>query len=326
MHRLILFLFCGLTLAVIWLHPDQSALLRDPRVNFRPLARAEGLSPAPGLVVEGAWQLRAHHEWFGGYSALVSDGDGLFTAVSDQGKKLDFTDPSLGPPRTLMSEMFPTLSGPKELRDAESMTRDPVTGRFWIGYEFRNAILRYDSDMDVNAGARPEAMRRWPHNEGPEALARLADGRFIVLSEGGTAPDGRRGAALLFPGDPAKGAWPMSFRLDLPWGYAPSDMTALPDGRVLIVARKLVFPFPPRFAVKLLLADPATIRSGQAWRWNELAELHSPVPIDNYEGITVVPGNDGSVMIWLISADNLMATQRTLLLKLRWDPTATAQR
>lgn len=326
MRRLILFLFCGLTLAVTWLHPDQSALLRDPRVAFLPLPGAEGLSPAPGLVVERAWQLRAHHEWFGGYSALASDGDDRFTTVSDKGTRLDFTDPSLGPPRTRMSDMFSVLSGPKELRDSESMTREAATGEVWIGYEYRNAVLRYDRDMVPRAGASPSAMRRWPYNEGPEALTRLADGRFIVLSEGGVAPEGRGGAALLFPGDPAEGARPMSFRLDLPLGFAPSDMAALPDGRVLILARRLVFPFPPRFAAKLLLADPATIRRGRAWPWRELAELKSPVPIDNFEGITVVPRADGGLTIWLISDDNMMATQRTLLLKLRWDPTFADKR
>jgi hypothetical protein len=291
-----------------------------------PLADAAGFSPAPGLVVEGAWQLRSTHFWFGGYSALVADNGGLLTAVSDIGARLDFTDPAQGVPQVSISRIFRDLSGPKELRDAEAMTRDPATGRFWIGYEFRNAILRYDADMQVDAGVRPGAMRNWPDNAGAEALTRLADGRFIVLSEGGTAPDGHAGAALLFPGDPAEGALPIPFRLALPSGYAASDMAALPDGRVLILARRLVFPIPPRFAIKLLLADPATIRSEQAWQWSELVQLKAPVPIDNYEGIAVVPRADGTVTIWLISDDNLMALQRTLLLKLRWDPTVANER
>ena len=49
-----------------------------------------------------------------------------------------------------------------------------------------------------------------------------------------------------------------------------------------------------------------------------LAEFGNAIPRDNYEGIAVTTDDDGQ-FVWLISDDNFMAIQRTLLLKLRWD-------
>ena len=48
-----------------------------------------------------------------------------------------------------------------------------------------------------------------------------------------------------------------------------------------------------------------------------LAELGKSIPRDNYEGLTLTEDADGQ-HVWLISDDNFMSFQRTLLLKLRW--------
>ena len=49
----------------------------------------------------------------------------------------------------------------------------------------------------------------------------------------------------------------------------------------------------------------------------DLAELGKTIPRDNYEGLTLTEDADGQ-HVWLISDDNFMSFQRTLLLKLRW--------
>ncbi len=66
-------------------------------------------------------------------------------------------------------------------------------------------------------------------------------------------------------------------------------MALLPDGRVLILFRGLKF-FPPGFAVRLALADPAEIRLGKVWHWQDVGAIESPVPMDNYEGLAVSGG------------------------------------
>ena len=73
----------------------------------------------------------------------------------------------------------------------------------WAGFERHNMIWRYRrADLAATASARPEPMRRWRANSGPEAMARLADGRFLVLGEGLNDRDATSDA-VLFDGDPA---------------------------------------------------------------------------------------------------------------------------
>ena len=167
-------------------------------------------------------------------------------------------------------------------------------------------------------------MRGWPGNAGPEAMARLADGRFIVLSEDPPRWFGRARAGLLFSDDPVEGAEAVEFEFRAPEGYAPSDLALLPDGRVLILARRVEWGLPPGFSNKLLVADPAEVRAGKPWPWRELADL-SALPSDNYEGLAIEAAMGGAVTLWLISDDNHATFQRTLLAKLAWRPNEKAR-
>ncbi|MDD3799832.1 MAG: esterase-like activity of phytase family protein, partial [Novosphingobium sp.] len=100
--------------------------------------------------------------------------------------------------------------------------------------------------------------------------------------------------------------------------YRPTDMAQLPDGRVLVLLRRLVWPMPPRFAGKIAIADPAEIRKDGTWTGKVAANLASPLPTDNFEGLAVETGEDGETIVWVISDDNTARSQRTILLKLRW--------
>jgi hypothetical protein len=60
------------------------------------------------------------------------------------------------------------------------------------------------------------------------------------------------------------------------------------------------------------------IRRGGEWRGTELASLDGTGLEENYEGLAIEPGPDGTLNAWLISDDNSAATQRTLLLRLQF--------
>jgi len=49
-------------------------------------------------------------------------------------------------------------------------------------------------------------------------------------------------------------------------------------------------------------------------------DLGPPLTLDNFEGLAVVPHGDGSVRFYLISDDNGISRQRTLLLAFDWTP------
>ncbi len=208
----------------------------------------------------------------------------------------------------------------KSNRDVESATLDPASGRLWIAQEGRNSIERHHLGSGREAFRQIPEMTNWPQNAGPEAMVRLSDGRFLVLCECTTSwfTSGRH-PALLFGGDPAEAAAAQGFTFAGANGYRPTDMAQLPDGRVLILARRLLWPIPARFAIKVLIADPAEISSGGVWQAREVADISSPWPVDNYEGIAIERMPDGTLIGWIMSDENEAISQRVLLLKVEID-------
>lgn len=269
--------------------------------------------------IVGAWVLDSAYPGFGGYSALVSLGGGRLFAASDTGRMLAFAPPGSAPTAPEMERFADRWQPNKFLVDIEGMTREPDSGRIWIAYEGSNAIERFERDFTGAKRIRPAAMREWPGNTGPETLLRLADGRFLVISESRGGWFGGAHPALLFPSDPVEGAEPIRFAFDSSDGFRPVDAAELPDGRVALLLRRFDW-LPPGFKTRVIVADPAKIREGAGWTGRSIAEISAGGPVENYEGIAAEPLADGAVRLWLISDDNRSVFQRSQLLELRWDP------
>jgi hypothetical protein len=201
------------------------------------------------------------------------------------------------------------------------MTVSPDGKQLWIGLERQNAIWRYgDPSAAADAGAAPAAMQKWPGNAGPEALVRLHDGRFLVLSEQARGPDGAENAhdALLFDRDPTDpAATVIRFGYRPPAGFDSTDAAELPDGRVLVINRR----FAPLdgFAAAVTVIDPRAIAPGAVLVGEEIARLAPPLSVDNMEGIAVTR-EAGRTIVWLVSDDNLSPLERTLLMKFALTP------
>jgi hypothetical protein len=173
------------------------------------------------LEPTGAWVLDSPNGSFGSYSALAALGDGTLLAASDKGSMLRFSPPGARAAQVRIGYFGQDGNRPKWRLDIESMTRDSASGSLWLGFEGDNRIERFDAGFRARATARPEAMRGWPSNDGPEAMVRLADGRFIVIAEGTHRWLGDEVPGLLFPSDPVTGAEPATFRFVSPAGYRP---------------------------------------------------------------------------------------------------------
>ena len=321
---LVLLVAIGLAPGLYW-RPSLPPPNRDQVAFAQALSLPKGagarIGGPTGPIVTGIWHLTSPNDDFGSYSALTMPEPGVLLAIGDQGKFLRIAVPPNARNDAAIHPVFPGSDEYKPLQDIESVTRDPATGRLWLGFEGRNAIVRTDAGFRDARLVRPQQMRNWPSNSGPEAMTRLSDGRFIVLSEALLAEGRTASMGLLFPGDPVEGASPRAFSFKPPEGYYPSDIALLPDGRAVILVRGVQLGLPPHFAVKLLLADPADIRPGQRWNWRSVADLGgNGVPYDNYEGIAVTGGeNGGPVTLWIVSDDNeARLIQRTLLLRLEW--------
>jgi len=316
---LIVLLAAALSPGLWW--RSASAPAGNPKSTLLIMTPIPATTPADwpaGLTVAGAWHIVGSTRKFGGYSAMLATDGGTLTAFSDSARTLRFTIPDSGRRMEFRFGSVGALGPGKYESDIEAATADPATGRRWFAYEVYNLIRRFDPGQAAPRAIAPAAMADWPENSGPEAMVRLADGRFIVLREGTAWLSSGARPGLLFPGDPVEGAKPLEFSFRPPIGYDPTDMAALPDGRVVILLRSLDPPLPPFFRTKLVVADPRSIAAGKPWPWVELATLHGAVPRDNYEGLAIVPDATG-VTMWLISDDNGTIFQRTLLLELRWE-------
>lgn len=318
MRRAAILALCAALLALSWWRSSLPAANTDKRVHFAALDVSAMPAPGPQLAVAGAWVLTGKGDDFGGYSALEALPTGHMLALSDRGRVLIFHDPARFAPFPHMGWLLGDDTQDKRAADIEDSTLDPARGILWVSYEQSNAIVRLGADRTGPRTVRPAAMRNWPENRGPEAMTRLIDGRFIILSESGHGWFDTAGPALLFPGDPVEGAQPETFLFSAPRFYRPTAMAELPDGRVLILVRRLLWPFPPRFSARLLIADPRAIRPGKVWTGVEIARFAAPVPVDNFEGLAVRPEAGGRIAIWVISDDNTALSQRTILLKLDW--------
>jgi hypothetical protein len=147
-------------------------------------------------------------------------------------------------------------------------------------------------------------------------MVRLKDGRFIVLSENGKGK-GDAKDALLFPGDPTDPAnVPVDFSYRPPEDYLPTDVAELPDGKLIVLNRH--FSFMDGFWAAITIIDPREIKPGAELQGEVVAEFRRPLNVDNMEGLSVTIEN-GQTILWLISDDNQISLQRTLLLKFALD-------
>jgi hypothetical protein len=263
----------------------------------------------------GAWELRSDNSDFGGISALVALNDGRFIGVSDAGALIGFGlsgDDRID--RPFIAALPGAFGGTVTYkdRDSEGIAYDASSGRVWVSYEHSHAIRRFPTSLArVDGLVRPQAMRSWSSNKGAEALVRLADGRFLAFAEGGSE-DGVY-PAIAFSGDPVEaGTTSFAFRYRPAEDYRVTDGTLLPDGRLLLLERRIGLPH--GFTAKLLLLDPASINQGATVSGTVIATLEPPLLVDNMEGITITREGE-RIIVWLISDNNFNAIQRTLLMK-----------
>lgn len=314
-------------LALSWVRSPPPAPVKDLKLTVTrlkmPPQRVLGAYLGP-FRMEQAWQLKSDNELFYGYSSMVPQPGGGILAFNDGGGILHFSPP--GAEKQVRPKVahvsFADKGHSKASQDVESTTHDPASGRYWVGLEGSNEIVRLDAGLKETARVAPRLMKGWGLNTGPEAMARLADGRFVTIREiTRSLWEPRLHEAVLFDGDPIEHPAGHRFLFDAPDNFSVVDMALMPDGRALILMRRLLWVAPLRFAGRIVIADTAQIRPGKVWRSIQLASLASVLPVDNFEAIGVVPRPDGRIGVWVMSDDNRMrAMQRTLLWKLSADP------
>ena len=298
---------------------DRPFVLRTTRVVLDPANPAH--IRLGKLVFLGGVALSADVPAFGGFSSLSVRGD-RFTLLSDGGTIVRFRMGSDWHPHHATYQNLPGGPGTgwqKQDRDSESMTSDP-DGRIWVGFERWNAIGRYAPGFTrMERLVQPRSMADWDDNGGAESMVRLRDGRFVVIAEQRRDGHGMKTAreGLVFAQDPTTDPRPVfRFTYQAPRHYDPSDITELPDGRLLVLNRRFALPF--AFSAKLAIVKKTDLKPGGNMRVHEIAAIAAPLTSDNYEGLAITREGD-STIVWLVSDDNQTSLQRSLLLKFRLD-------
>jgi hypothetical protein len=270
------------------------------------------------LTLLSAFQLESKDKRFGGLSGLSIGADGKLYAVSDRGywlsagmqmdpngTLLDLTDWRIAP--ILTTTNTPVTGG---LRDAEALAQ-ARDGSFLVAFEGVHRIWRYSPPPKTFESTPvsvqiPSAVAQAPSNGGIEALATLADGRLLIITEELENADGSVKAWVLDDGQftelsylPAK-------------GFRVTDCAALNNGDVLVLERRYV-PF-GILSARLTRIKAGSLRPGAKLAGKELLKLEQPLAVENFEGIAVQQTSNGT-MIFIVSDDNYSSFQQTLLLQ-----------
>jgi len=286
---------------------------------MRPSLAALTVRPAtPGeerrlgaLVFLKGWHLSSRDTRFGGISAMHVEGNEVL-ALSDTASVLRFPLPRRAGALPLRIERFPRGPGSglsKGDRDIEAIVA--ADGQVWALYEGRNQIWRYRrGNWQAEAAQEMLGLSR---RRGPEAMARLADGRFLVVADDRPAEDGTV-PLLLFAGDPALASTRVRrLRYRPPADYRPSDAALLPDGRLLLLHRR--WTARRGWEALLAVADLRGLGAGAPLASRTVAEFTGETAADNLEALSVTR-EAGRTIVWIASDDNFNPLlQRTLLLK-----------
>lgn len=274
----------------------------------------------------GGLELTSRFADFGGFSAIRVEPDGeKFVSLTDKGYWLTgrivydggrpsgiadaVMAPMLGPDgRTLASRGW---------YDTESLAE--LDGALYVGIEGVNRIVRFDfAGAGVLSRAEvvpvPPGVSKLPGNKGLEALAFAPPGSplagtLMAFSERGLDAAGNLKAFLI------GGAAPAEFSVKRRDDFDISDCTVLPSGDLLLLERR--FTWLSGIAMRLRRIAIADIAPGAVVNGPILLFADMGFQIDNMEGLSAHRGEDGAVILTMVSDDNFSLLQRTILLQFK---------
>ena len=268
------------------------------------------------LKYRGGLALTSPDGNFGGLSDLRVSRDGArLLTIGDKGIRFSATliygadgnlvgvkDGDLGQLTGLDGQ---ALRGRNEV-DAEAMAPG-AEGEMIVAFERDHRIWRYFPNNPVPEPIPPpDELRHAPRNGGIEAMTLLLDGKLLLIAE--DFGKGGRNVAWVSSRD----GWSvLTYAVD--GGYQPTGAATLPNGDVLTVERRFNLREGAGGRIKHIPRE--SIQPGGHMEGTTIAELQSPLTVDNFEGIEARKDEaSGRTLIYLISDDNHNPLQRTLLL------------
>lgn len=268
-----------------------------------------GAAGAADLMPRGTYEWQEDHDWFGGFSGLaMAEGGASFLTVSDEGEMVrarvrrDETGRIAEVESEWQARLRDNSGKPVSgfTADAEALSVAPG-GTVFVAYESYTRItsVTLPDLMPVTLHAWDRFRDLWG-NAGFEGLAVLPEGRLIAILE---ASDD--GTFATFIGRSAD--WRPGPPLPAEGGFDAVDAGFGPDGKFWLLERRLgsVAGFATRIR-RFAFAD------GGFGPPETLLET-SPGTLDNMEGMSLWTDADGHTIVSLISDDNFLFVQKTIL-------------
>ena len=287
--------------------------------------RAEIDQPVDGLIFKGGIQLKSDHPDFGGLSSLAFIDASRFVMVSDEGRfvsgTLDLTDGAPSGLSDVEIDIIRNSSGnplPRKFaQDSEAVeivrrNGTPIAVR--VGFEHLTRVADFAlTDARPGGAATEIAIPQWltdlRTNGAIESLciappASPVAGSTLIITESHSIQPGTWAATLL--GNRDRG----DLHLARSGGVNPTDCAFLPNGDLLVLERSFAF---LTFTAQIRRIPAAQIRPG-ATMDGEVLFNASGGEIDNFEGLGVRTLPNGETRVTIVSDDNFLGFQRTLLL------------
>lgn len=263
---------------------------RTVALQLEPIAVSSDAGSPLRLV--GAWRLTADDIRFGGLSGLVATDGGLL-AMSDSGGLFRFDFPR-GPHATVAVSELPGGPGSptlKKNRDSEALVADPAGSGWWVAFEYRNEVWRYDRSLDRATGRMRFGKKRWPVNLGIEAML-VGKGDLILIPE-----QAREVVTIVGNGAISR---PL-----IGVGSKIADAIRLPDGEILVLMRDVGL---TGFSAALGIL----VERSDGWHVERRVALQVGALV-NLEGMTVERRANGALRLWIVSDDNFQHPLETVL-------------
>jgi hypothetical protein len=277
------------------------------------------------LEFRGGLVLSSNAKTFGGFSELHVDPDGShFVSASDRGiwlrGRIVYRD---GKPAGIAdAEMAPMLGADGRSLishgwfDSESLTeRD---GMLYVGFERVEKIVRFNYRRDGLAARGepipvPPDFKTLENNQSLECLAAPPKGsplsdKLIVVTERSLDDAGNMRSFLL------DGKNVERFTVKRHDDFDVSDCVVLPPGDLLLLERRFAL-LHGGLSMRIRRIPLASLKPGTVIDGTNLIEADLGYEIDNMEGIGVHRNASGETIVTLISDDNFLPFQRTLLLQ-----------
>ena len=265
---------------------DAAAVVRFEPVTLDPV----GAGP---LRIVGAWRVTSGESRLGGVSALAIARGG-FIALTDSGVVIRLPKPAAGQQVASFHDLpsGPGWAGSKAGRDSEGLARNAAGRGWWVTFENRHAAWLFHREFGRVEERVGLGNLGWRANKGAEGLLSAAAGLTLFPESGDEMVQVGRGGTKRVALDNAYG------RL--------ADVTKLPDGRTLVLARTFS---PAGFSARLLLLDGSRLMPLATLR---LGRLYNPEAV----AAESLPG--GAIRIWVMTDNDYRRRVPTLLLALDW--------